>query len=128
MQDLKFRAWHWNKKRMFLVKEIDTEKREISGFWAQDMNDNTGIVSFDSCHIMQFTGLIDIKGREIYEGDIVDDTHGRIGIQQSTLVVKWNEKEARFDLYDPRDRPIPWKPHLQEVIGNIYDNSSLLRI
>jgi hypothetical protein len=52
--------------------------------------------------------------------------NNRIGIQQATLVVRWNEKEAVFSLYDPRGKTIWWKPHLQEVIGNICENRSLV--
>ena len=126
MKEIKYRAWHWQRKRMFLVQSIDFSLNQVAGVWRDAVSEETGPVTLDSCRLMEFTGLYDMKGREIYEGDIVDDTTNRIGIQQSTLVVRWNEKEAAFSLYDPKGNAIWWKPHLQEVIGNICENRSLL--
>lgn len=127
MRQIKYRAWHRQKKRMFEVRAMDFFLNQVSGVWTGSESEETGPVDLDACQLMEFTGLCDMKGREIYEGDIVDDTTNRIGIQQSTLVVRWNEKEAAFTLYDPRGRAIWWKPHLQEVIGNIRENRSLVR-
>lgn len=108
---------------MYRVTSIDFSGKQISG--ATDTQPGEAL-PWDACELMQSTGLQDMKGRTIYEGDIVDDTHGRIGINQSTLVVKWNEQEAAFGLYDDKNRQIWWKPHLFEVIGNIYENRSLI--
>jgi len=126
MREIKYRAWHWQRKRMFEVRSIDFCLNQVTGVWTGIGSEETGPVKLESCQLMEFTGFCDMKGREIYEGDIVDDTTNRIGIQQATLVVRWNEKEAGFCLYDPRGRTIWWKPHLQEVIGNICENRSLL--
>jgi len=126
MAEIRYRAWHWRTKRMLEVGSIHFSMNQVTGVWMDARSEETGPLSMGSCQLMQFTGLCDMKGRDIYEGDIVDDTTGRIGIQQATLVVKWNEQEAGFSLYDPRGRTIWWKPHLQEVIGNIYENRSLL--
>jgi len=111
---------------MFEIRSIDFSLNQVSGVWSGAGSEETGPVSLDSCRLMEFTGLCDMKGREIYEGDIVDDTTNRIGINQATLVVRWNDKDAAFSLYDPRGKAIWWKPHLQEVIGNICENRSLL--
>ncbi|MCU0596300.1 MAG: YopX family protein [Desulfobacterota bacterium] len=126
MRQIKYRAWHWQKKRMFEVRSIDFTLNTVSGVWTGAGSEETGPVNLDSCRLMEFTGLQDMKGREIYEGDIVDDSTNRIGVQQNTLVVRWNDKEAAFALYDPRGSVIWWKPHLQEVIGNICENRSLV--
>ena len=126
MKEIKYRAWHYQRKRMFTVRYVDFSLNQVAGVWRDAGSEETGPVSLDSCRLMEFTGLYDMKGREIYEGDIVDDTTNRIGIQQSTLVVKWNEKEAAFFLCDPKGTTIWWKPHLQEVIGNVCENRSLL--
>ena len=123
MREIAFRAWHRNRQRMFGVISIDFSKKEISGVMDHQAEE---VFPWDACDLMQHTGLRDMKGQPIYEGDIVDDTHGRIGIQQSTRVVRWNEEEVGFGLYDDKNRQIWWKPHLFEVIGNIYENRSLL--
>jgi len=126
MKYIKFRAWNWNRKQMFEVRYIDFLKNEISGTWFRGDPEETGVLQLDSCELQQFIGFHDMNGYEIYEGDIVDDTCGRIGIPQSTHIVKWNEKDAGFCVYDYRGTNLPWKPHLLLVIGNIYENPDIL--
>lgn len=83
--------------------------------------------------IGQYTGLKDINGKEIYEGDIIkglDSTKNDI-----LHVVKWDNQTASFEAH-----LIPFDKHLhkgplsqnwldffdKEIIGNIYDNPELL--
>jgi hypothetical protein len=110
---------------MFMVQEISFSRNEISGTWLDNEKQNTGLLKLDGCELLQGTGLMDMYGHEMFEGDLVDDTHGRIGINQSALLIRWDQAEARFCLYDNKERQIWWHPHLQQLIGNIYENRSL---
>ena len=82
MRQIKYRAWHRQRKRMFEVRSIDFFLNQVNGVWTGSGPEETGPVNLASCRLMEFTGLCDMKGREIYEGDIVDDTTNRIGIQR----------------------------------------------
>lgn len=78
--------------------------------------------------LMQYTGLKDKNGKEIYEGDIVSD-----GIMEQ--VVFWDQYKCAFRLYKPNSvfNPAPRYDLLQsgvsriEIIGNIYENENLIK-
>ena len=108
MRQIKYRAWHRQRKRMFEVRSIDFFLNQVNGVWR--VGPETGPVNLDSCRLMEFTGLCDMKGREIYEGDIVDDTTNRIGIQQNTLVVRWNDKRRPSLSMTTEGRPYGGSP------------------
>lgn len=109
--------------------ERDITGYDIFGEGICDWKDET----VDSDTIGQYTGLKDINGKEIYEGDIIkglDSTKNDI-----LHVVKWDDQTASFEAYlIPFDKYLHKGPLSQnwldffdkEVIGNIYDNPELL--
>ena len=73
---------------------------------------------------MQYTGLKDTNGMEIYEGDVVDDVMGN---WVKPKIVEFNELSFRLNHpYEPRDMYELWIRDRLEVIGNIYENPELL--
>jgi len=69
--------------------------------------------------LMQYTGLKDKNGKEIYEGDIVREG-------ADPVVVKWDEQNARF-FYTTRTASVGLYGFVGEVMGNIWEHPELLK-
>lgn len=118
MREIKFRAWDAESKEM-LSDVYDGMMIQMNNGQLGLYDDVGEFIELDY-PLMQFTGLLDKNGREIYEGDIVT------GWTAGKDVVKYDERNARFtpiwiQLWndDIRDSMI-------EVIGNIYESPNLL--
>ena len=73
---------------------------------------------------MQFTGLKDKNGKEIYEGDYLQHADGEVSVVEwldGCFVVRhfWNKKKSDCDFIAAKN--------LFEIIGNIYENPELLK-
>lgn len=118
MREIKFRAWSDDDNQM--IYGLDSIVGEYDGY-KYNLND------LGELPIMQFTGLRDHKGREIYEGDIVkaciynDET-------PQILTVKYEDCAFIIDYQDSESDVcnIGWFVGNVEVIGNIYENPKLL--
>lgn len=81
---------------------------------------------------MQFTGLKNIHGKELYEGDIIKDTEGTkiIGFVKGCFVAiaprNYNNGEINMKEYWCEEL-FPWIRDNNIVLGNIYENSNLLK-
>ena len=119
MRPLKFRVWDRTNKYFKYV---------IFGNGGWDFGDSKFIQR--DTEWMQFTGLLDKQGKEIYEGDIVKITC--VCGHQENLPVEWRDgyngyyARAKCQL-DWDDEQLALKrPSCCEVVGNIYENPELL--
>jgi len=135
-RELKFRAWDSERREMLVVDELRLNNSDGN---AHVFVKGRGWLSAGAGTVMQFTGLRDKNGKEIYEGDTISmDLYGDTlcgyqvtycGNQDAGLGMfagyyfqrddfeSWGELEARCtengDNY--------------EIIGNIYQNPELLK-
>ncbi len=130
-RELKFRAW---------VKGINVMLQNIQNNISNDQWGFVQLFNSDNVEVMQFTGLKDKNGKEIFDGDI-------LSIKTKTQVVKcgvgWNSEVCCYDLYVYANTQkiasslykniedaakVMNKPFIElcEVIGNIYENPKLI--
>lgn len=123
-REIKFRAW--NKKDKVMV-DVAALNFGPSGFWSliEDAYD-AELQLADSYELMQYTGLKDKNGREIYEGDVLD-----IGLRNQDgkpiiAPVSYETYAAGYVL-DNGGNGI-WQRLTKEceVIGNTFENPELL--
>ena len=132
---IKFRAWDKKEGEMFdSNRDVKADYDEWFGdSLAMPLGAIEDLNNYDSFEIMQYTGLTDRNGKEVYEGDIIrttslSNTHGQLG-SINTLVIRYfmgnfcmcfNHNETGTPIY-------PYNvTNKFEVIGNIYENPELI--
>ncbi|WP_312459901.1 YopX family protein [Proteiniclasticum sp.] len=137
MREIKFRAWDKTENRM--ARNVEELKFNSKGIYAVVLN-HLGFEMrrrANDVELMQYTGLKDRNGKEIFEGDIVafEDSDGGYeypDVVVNTGIVEYGELGFYFtnrvaaemdDFYikDGRCDDV-------EVIGNIHDNPELMEV
>jgi len=143
MREIKFRAF---------IPKLGHEKEypNVGSMYYWELNFQSAGASegIKNNTVMQFTGLHDKKGKEIYEGDIVKGTWSDYSEKErpdlwTTMVIKFGEGEVDASDYeeysidiigfyaeylsgcDTRPSSILFYKKL-EIIGNIHENKDLL--
>jgi hypothetical protein len=112
MREIKVRAWDKRREKMISPNDGDFIGWHAMSNWR------------DCLEVMQYTGLHDKAGVEIYEGDIVRVVHDD-RYAPGIGVVEWNESSACFEFGLGTASEVNWS---HEVIGNIYENPDLLEV
>ncbi|AJA41456.1 hypothetical protein AXJ14_gp137 [Geobacillus virus E3] len=122
MREIKFRAYVNNPihgKGVFPVKSINFEPFVCEVVMGDEI---INFFDFDDITLLQYTGLKDCNGKEIYEGDIIRDNDGflwSVYFEDGMYCAKGGE-------YETIEYLIEFCPEWCEVIGNIYEHSHLL--
>lgn len=123
MREVKFRAWHKLEGKIY---------QWGSGVIAIDHQLNVETVpagrtlKHDEVELMQFTGMFDCNGNDIYEGDILQ-------IEDASAKVVFWERPPEFGLDFSHNEDVwceDWNltddSERMAIIGNIYENPDLL--
>lgn len=146
-REIKFRAWMPNLKSMYQGHSVSisiggaVHYLHTSGEWECDIDENTGDRA-GNVVLMQYTGLKDKNGKEIYEGDIIPM---KIGVQEYAYwqvddpnaslngFISWDIYQLCWHILFPQNKyglvsarfGYGGFPEI-EVIGNIYEYKELI--
>jgi len=126
MREIKFRAWSKEHDFIGKVYEIDFRYGLVK---LETEKETTHTFGISNVELMQYTGLKDKSGKEIYEGDVVTTIHtdhaphiGEVYFQPTRL--NWSVKHGSLT---NQDMFVYSRPDCSiEVIGNIYETPELL--
>ncbi|PRR85545.1 YopX family protein [Clostridium luticellarii] len=119
-KEIKFRAWDKQNKNMEEVDLLGSNVLHIK---------NSEWENIEDFEVMQYTGLKDKNGVEIYEGDIIREQSKRL---DKYFVVEWLDRIGSYS-FQPVDKEAKSWPCFNfgsaknlEIVGNIYKNKELL--
>ena len=128
MREIKFRAWDKDNERF--LESFDYIRYSDGTLGVSDSTPPFN--KYGDTELIQYTGLKDKNGVEIYEGDIIRFIGVDVDRPQPTLPVVWDEKSAGFTCkgYNTSrgvDMASGYDTISGEVIGNIYENPEPLK-
>jgi len=112
MREIKFRAWNGIDEMLYPKLGLRSESAHFLQFFED---------------VMQYTGLKDKNGKEIYEGDITVSFKKPYEEEPSTNIVEFIDGAFKLKCTGKNNIPIfLYSPKHLEIIGNIYEHPELL--
>ena len=128
MRERKYRAWADGKMH------YPTEKMwwyiAPNGYWSLNIGDGLGEIICDSleskdAELMDFIGLKDKNGKEIYEGDVIQGNLIKYSPLPTMGTIVWDKEFASFANQNEAGNTLLFEIDRIKIIGNIYENPEL---
>ena len=120
MREIKFRAWDKENEKMMKVSSLHLENKEISA------KENGTFRLFRMQDLMQFTGVKDKNGKEIYENDLISCNKYKnivVFFENGCFKIKYPKSDTTNTICTLDTFLEKYKC---KISGNIYENKNLL--
>ena len=124
MKELKIKAWLKKEKKMVSIIGIDFNYEYIR--YTEDdnlFNSDYKVAEFKDIELLQFTGLKDNGGQELYEADVIKFNDG---IDDIYGLISYDDEDAVYCVsYENVTEHLSNMAGDFEIVGNIFENPDL---
>lgn len=98
--EFKFKIYNKLSNKCFKVTRLDYIDNQV--YYLNKENGDEDIVSFNDCELLMPTGIIDISGREIFEGDVVTYQENCFTYKKTAAIIYENGCFITKQLFPPK--------------------------
>ncbi|WP_335935940.1 MULTISPECIES: YopX family protein [Fusobacterium] len=124
MKELKIKAWLKKENKMVSIIGIDFNYEYIR--YTEDdnlFNENYKTAEFKNIELLQFTGLKDNGGQELYEADVIKFNDG---IDDIYGLISYDDEDGTYRVsYENITEHLSEREGDFEIVGNIFENPDL---
>ena len=124
MKEFKMKAWLKKEKKMVAIIGIDFNYEYIR--YTEDdnlFNENYKTAEFKNIELLQFTGLKDNGGQELYEADVIKFNDG---IDDIYGLISYDDEDGAYRVsYENITEHLLEREGDFEIVGNIFENPDL---
>lgn len=124
MKELKIKAWLKKEKKMVSIIGIDFNYEYIKYTGDDNLfNEDYKTAEFKNIELLQFTGLKDNGGQELYEADVIKFNDG---IDDIYGLISYDDEDGTYRVsYENITEHLSEREGDFEIIGNIFENPDL---